>query len=31
MVVAGIVMGVSIAGISQWWMRIYVAELRGEL
>lgn len=31
MVVAGIVLGVSIAVISQWWMRIYVAELRGEL
>jgi hypothetical protein len=31
LVVAGIVLGVSIAGISQWWMRIYVAELRGEL
>jgi hypothetical protein len=31
MVVAGIVLGVAIAVISQWWARIYVAELRGEL
>jgi hypothetical protein len=31
MVVAGIVLGVAIAVISQWWTRIYVAELRGEL
>jgi hypothetical protein len=31
MVVAGIVLGIGIAVISQWWMRIYVAELRGEL
>lgn len=31
MVVAGIVIGVAFAVISQWWTRIYVAELRGEL
>lgn len=31
MVVAGLVLGVTIAVISQWWARIYVAELRGEL
>jgi hypothetical protein len=31
MVVGGIVLGVTIAVISQWWIRIYVAELRGEL
>jgi len=31
MVVAGIVLGVAIAVISQWWARINVAELRGEL
>ena len=31
MVVGGIVLGVAIAVISQWWIRIYVAELRGEL
>ena len=31
MVVAGIVLGISIAVISQWWMRIYVAELWSEL
>ena len=31
MVVGGVVMGVAIAVISQWWMRIYVAELRGGL
>jgi hypothetical protein len=31
MVVAGLVLGVAIAVISQWWARIYVAELRGEL
>jgi hypothetical protein len=31
MVVAGIVLGVAIAVISQWWARLYVAELRGEL
>ena len=31
MVVAGVVLGVAIAVISQWWTRIYVAELRGEL
>src|SRR5829696_5221844 len=30
MVVGGIVLGISIAVISQWWTRIYVAELRGE-
>jgi uncharacterized membrane protein (DUF485 family) len=31
MVVGGLVLGVAIAVISQWWTRIYVAELRGEL
>jgi hypothetical protein len=31
MAVAGAVLGVSIALISHWWSRIYVAELRGEL
>jgi hypothetical protein len=31
MVVGGVVLGVAIAVISQWWTRIYVAELRGEL
>jgi hypothetical protein len=31
MVVGGIVLGVAVAVISQWWTRIYVAELRGEL
>ena len=31
MVVAGLVLGIGIAAISQWWARIYVAELRGEL
>jgi len=31
MVVGGIVLGIAIAFISQWWARIYVAELRGEL
>jgi hypothetical protein len=31
MVVGGIVVGVAIAVISQWWTRIYVAELKGEL
>ncbi|SOE00636.1 hypothetical protein [Blastococcus haudaquaticus] len=31
MVVAGVVLGLGIAAISQWWARIYVAELRGEL
>ena len=31
MVVAGIVVGIALAVISQWWTRIYVAELRGEL
>ena len=31
MVVGGIVLGLGIAAISQWWARIYVAELRGEL
>ncbi|HET6393633.1 MAG TPA: hypothetical protein VFG13_12495 [Blastococcus sp.] len=31
MVVGGVVLGVAIAVISQWWSRIYVAELRGEL
>jgi hypothetical protein len=31
MVVGGIVLGIGIAVISQWWTRIYVAELRGEL
>jgi hypothetical protein len=31
MVVGGVVVGVAIAVISQWWTRIYVAELRGEL
>jgi len=31
MVVGGIVLGIGIALISQWWARIYVAELRGEL
>ena len=31
MVVAGIVLGVAIAAISQWRTRIYVADLRGEL
>jgi hypothetical protein len=29
--VGGAVLGVAIAFISRWWMRIYVAELRGEL
>jgi hypothetical protein len=27
----GVVLGVAIVFISRWWMRIYVAELRGEL
>ena len=31
MVVGGVVLGVSLAFISQWWTRIYVAELRGEM
>ena len=31
MVVGGIFLGLGIAAISQWWARIYVAELRGEL
>ncbi|MGY1802817.1 hypothetical protein ACI78T_05990 [Blastococcus sp. SYSU D00922] len=31
MVVAGVVVGIGLAAISQWWARIYVAELRGEL
>jgi hypothetical protein len=31
MAVAGAVLGVSIALISRWWSRIYIAELRGEL
>lgn len=31
MVVAGVVLGVGIALISQWWTRIYIAELRGRL
>jgi hypothetical protein len=31
MVVGGVVLGVAVAFISQWWTRIYVAELRGEL
>ena len=31
MVVAGFVVGIALAVISQWWTRIYVAELRGEL
>jgi hypothetical protein len=30
MVVGGVVLGVAVAFISQWWTRIYVAELRGE-
>jgi len=30
MVVGGAVLGVALALISRWWMRIYVAELRGE-
>ena len=30
MVVAGIVLGVGIVVINRWWMRIHVAELRGE-
>jgi hypothetical protein len=31
MVVGGVVLGVAVAYLSQWWTRIYVAELRGEL
>jgi hypothetical protein len=31
MVVGGAVLGVALALISRWWMRIYVAELRGEV
>ncbi|TFV90517.1 hypothetical protein [Blastococcus sp. CT_GayMR16] len=31
MVVGGVVLGIAIAVISQWWTRIYVAELRSEL
>jgi hypothetical protein len=30
MVAGGIVLGIAIAVVSQWWTRIYVAELRGE-
>jgi hypothetical protein len=31
MVVAGVVLGVTITFLGRWWMRLYVAELRGEL
>jgi hypothetical protein len=31
MVVAGAVLGVTITFLGRWWMRLYVAELRGEL
>src|SRR3954452_23521890 len=31
MVVGGAVLGVALALVSRWWMRIYVAELRGGL
>ncbi|WP_299955282.1 hypothetical protein [uncultured Modestobacter sp.] len=31
LVVVGALMGLSIALISRWWSRIYIAELRGEL
>jgi hypothetical protein len=31
MVVAGAVLGVAITFLGRWWMRLYVAELRGEL
>jgi hypothetical protein len=31
MVVGGVVLGIAIAVVSQWWIRIYEAELRGEL
>src|SRR4051812_20062510 len=30
-VVAGAVLGVAITFLGRWWMRVYVAELRGEL
>ena len=30
MVVAGAVLGVALAGLSRWWSRTWVAELRGE-
>jgi hypothetical protein len=30
-VVAGAVLGVAITFLGRWWMRLYVAELRGEL
>lgn len=31
MVVAGAVLGITITVLGRWWMRLYVAELRGEL
>ncbi|MCV2491011.1 hypothetical protein OF117_16780 [Geodermatophilus sp. YIM 151500] len=31
MVVAGAVVGLTIALVSRWWSRIYIAELRGQL
>ncbi|MEX5721363.1 hypothetical protein [Geodermatophilus maliterrae] len=30
MAVGGVVLGVTLAAFNRWWMRVYVAELRGE-